>query len=350
MSEKLNLPHLTLDKDFNIIYIDPAIEKDNPCYLNKNFFKNILLGYDFARQEGPFEFKYAPFGDEMIQFVFCKNDENLDCIPVKVSDYGCTDWHDNSEYLIWKPVTSIFAGLNSFADDLSKPAMDYRRAIRHVEDMYKYTYQMYRQMDNVTTATNILSGNIDEPITIDLSEMLKETEHALSFYGDISHLDMEIEDNILIKSDPRIMISGIANIILNSIVYRGDANVAIKIKLKKTGNNALFIYSDNSKGIKDEFLPHIFKPYFSKDPYNDGEKDPSLGLGLFIAKSAFDIAGGNMLVSSKFGDDTGVTYTVSIPLAEDNGCVFRSFVQETFDSRFGELHIQLSDIKDFKLR
>ena len=129
--------------------------------------------------------------------------------------------------------------------------------------------------------------------------------------------------------------------VIDDIILVNDEDVKIEINLKKDGKSIVFSYADNSKGIKDELLPFVFKPYFSKDPFNDNAPDPSLGLGLFIAKTAFNSAGGKIMTVSSFGN--GVKYVVTIPSVEDDGHLLESSTREFLLDRYSELYIQLCE-------
>ena len=127
----------------------------------------------------------------------------------------------------------------------------------------------------------------------------------------------------------------------NSINFKGDDDVVINISLKNNGDNVVLSYSDNSKGIKDENLPYVFKPYYSMDPYSGNGSESSLGLGLFIVKNGFESAGGKIITTSVFGK--GVKYIVTMSAAEDNGHVMESSTSEFLLNRYSELFVQLCD-------
>ncbi|MBE6866646.1 MAG: HAMP domain-containing histidine kinase, partial [Ruminococcaceae bacterium] len=147
--------------------------------------------------------------------------------------------------------------------------------------------------------------------------------------------------DVFVCGNMQFLSTAILNLISNSINFAADENVEIEIKLVKDTNRAVFSYKDNSKGIKEQYLADVFKPYFSKDPFADGEKDPSMGLGLFIAKTAFEQTGGRMMLTSSFGN--GVRYNISIPLVKDADIVMESSTTDFLLNRYSELFVQLCD-------
>lgn len=70
----------------------------------------------------------------------------------------------------------------------------------------------------------------------------------------------------------------IINLLINSIYWLSmikDRDRLIKININENNDKIVLLFSDNGPGVKDEDIPFIFKPYFSR-------KSNGIGLGLTI--------------------------------------------------------------------
>lgn len=76
----------------------------------------------------------------------------------------------------------------------------------------------------------------------------------------------------------------------------------------ETPQNAILIQiTDTGSGIQDEFLPHIFEPFFSTKPTGSAN-----GFGLTVAKEIIDELQGVIKVNSAIGQ--GTTVSIYLPL------------------------------------
>ncbi|MGL5061313.1 MAG: PAS domain-containing protein [Microcoleus sp.] len=72
--------------------------------------------------------------------------------------------------------------------------------------------------------------------------------------------------------------------------------------------------SDTGKGIKSDFLPHVFD-YFRQADSTTTRKFGGLGLGLAIARQLVELHGGTIEVASP-GEGLGTTFIVKLPLTQ----------------------------------
>jgi two-component system NtrC family sensor kinase len=64
---------------------------------------------------------------------------------------------------------------------------------------------------------------------------------------------------------------------------------------------------DNGKGIPEEYLPHIFEPFFST------KEEKGTGLGLWVSQGIVQAHGGSIKLRSREG--RGTTFNVALPIA-----------------------------------
>lgn len=66
---------------------------------------------------------------------------------------------------------------------------------------------------------------------------------------------------------------------------------------------------DTGRGIPNDIMPHIFKPFFTTK-----EKDKGTGLGLFMVKTLIQEYGGHISIESQQGE--GTTFRILLPIVE----------------------------------
>jgi signal transduction histidine kinase len=94
------------------------------------------------------------------------------------------------------------------------------------------------------------------------------------------------------------------NLLLNSL-QAIDHNGKIKVSVKGHGNMAVVEVVDNGRGIAPDYLPNIFRPFFTT-------KGDGTGLGLSLARRIVEDHHGRIDVSSAVGE--GTTFSVVLPV------------------------------------
>jgi len=81
------------------------------------------------------------------------------------------------------------------------------------------------------------------------------------------------------------------------------------VTLSRTDDKVVTSVTDRGKGIPDEEMPLLFRPY-QRAQMIHGPRE-SLGLGLYISKGLVEAHGGEIWVESK--PDKGSTFNFSLP-------------------------------------
>jgi signal transduction histidine kinase len=163
--------------------------------------------------------------------------------------------------------------------------------------------------------TNILKLNKLEnqqiyPATVkfDLSEQLCECLLGFEDAWEAKNLEIEteIEDGILVDSDPELLSLVWNNLFSNAIKFTEDGGT-VRLKVYRDGSHAVIEVSDTGCGISPEVGAHIFEKFYQGDTSHATQGN---GLGLALVKRVVDIIGGEISVSSVQGK--GSTFTVKI--------------------------------------
>jgi signal transduction histidine kinase len=101
------------------------------------------------------------------------------------------------------------------------------------------------------------------------------------------------------------------NLLSNAIKFTPDHG-RVDIRLERVGDQARIIVSDSGRGIKPDFLPHLFDSFRQEDA-STTRHHGGLGLGLSIVRYLVEAHGGTIWAFSE-GEGKGATLTVELPL------------------------------------
>jgi len=188
------------------------------------------------------------------------------------------------------------------AKDVHEIKKDYISVIKGLEEMVD------KKTD--TAEVDTVKMNIKDIVNIiktDVLEYIKTNKFNV-------YLEFKLEDNFNVVEHFYIVCI-LRNLIYNSIEAMDKTkNGYVKILIKKSEYECVFVVSDNGKGIKEKDIEFIFKPGFSTK-FNSETGDICRGIGLAHVKGIVnDVFGGTIKVQSTLGKGTEFT----IKIKEDN--------------------------------
>ena len=142
---------------------------------------------------------------------------------------------------------------------------------------------------------------------IDLEDIIFELFEKYSNKINIS-LNIDENDEYIIKGDKTLLKMALSNLIENSIKYKA---LKIDITLKKTKNKIILIIKDNGMGIPKDKLPYIFDEFYRVDESHN-KNIKGFGLGLSIVKNIIKAHKAKIKVKS----EKGVEFILEFPLKE----------------------------------
>ncbi len=148
--------------------------------------------------------------------------------------------------------------------------------------------------------------------TVCLSEMAGKTVHELSDFIEAMNItiEMDLEDNPMVKSSRELINAMFYNLIQNAIKFSAeDTTIRIKGEWINGRQQYQIQVIDQGKGISPELLSIVFDRF--KKP--DSKWNDSPGLGLSIVKSICDLH--DFKADIKSEKNKGTTVTITIPAA-----------------------------------
>lgn len=138
-----------------------------------------------------------------------------------------------------------------------------------------------------------------------------------------------------ISADPARLKQSFWNILSNAVKFtpaRGKITISLSVIETAGGHRVKVAVRDTGRGIKPEFIPHLFEP-FSQADASSVRVHGGMGLGLSLVKSLTELQDGVVKAESE-GEGLGATFTLTFPLL---GSVSRPPVEEIANGAIGHI-------------
>jgi PAS domain S-box-containing protein len=184
-------------------------------------------------------------------------------------------------------------------------------ALATIERSVKVQIQL---IDDLLDIAKILRGKLSmtaEPVNlVSAIEAALETVAAAAQAKSIQ-LETVLSPSGRVMGDSARLQQIVWNLLSNAIKFTPDHG-KVEIRLEQVGDRARIIVRDTGKGIKPDFLPHLFESFRQED-VSTTRNFGGLGLGLAIVRSLVEAHGGTIWAESP-GEGQGSTFTVQFPL------------------------------------
>lgn len=148
--------------------------------------------------------------------------------------------------------------------------------------------------------------------TFRFADVVTDVVHRLSIVAEKrrQEIKLQISDPCEMYADTAKLTQVVYNIMDNAIKYTPEGGL-IRVRLVRSGRDAILRISDNGPGIPKEDQPHIFDRFYRVDK-SRGRDSGGTGLGLSIVNQLVLMHGGSVSVQSEEGQ--GSTFTVELPI------------------------------------
>lgn len=178
-------------------------------------------------------------------------------------------------------------------------------------------------------------------------DLIKELITSFEIFAGKKNLYLRTENSgeeILLKSDRRILTQILNNLINNAIKYTEKGGVVIKAEINERDNekNVLIRVKDTGIGIPKDKIDLIWEE-FRQVSEGYGRTFEGTGLGLSITKKFTEMLGGKIYVESSELNE-GTTFALEIPLNENNKIL--TVIEKTNDISTDNAEIENTIIHD----
>lgn len=148
--------------------------------------------------------------------------------------------------------------------------------------------------------------------TLSLAQLVTDTAHRLAPVAEKRHQEVKLQlaDSCDMYADSAKLTQVVYNLMDNALKYTQEKGI-IRIRLIRSGRDAILSISDNGPGIPKADQAHIFDRFYRVDKAR-GRDTGGTGLGLAIVHQLVLMHGGSISVDSEEGH--GATFTVELPI------------------------------------
>jgi signal transduction histidine kinase len=167
-------------------------------------------------------------------------------------------------------------------------------------------------VDDLLDVSAIVNGRLRlTPREMSLDEVVRSAVDSvrLSLDGRHQRLEQHIEPVQMVGDADRLQ-QVMWNLLSNAVKFTPDGG-EIVLRLERLGAAARITVRDSGRGIRPEFLPHVFEPFRQADA-SITRTSGGLGLGLALVRHLVEAHGGSVSASSD-GPKRGSTFVVTLP-------------------------------------
>ncbi|HEY9729358.1 MAG TPA: PAS domain S-box protein, partial [Chroococcales cyanobacterium] len=187
-----------------------------------------------------------------------------------------------------------------------------QRALSTIERNAKLQTQL---IDDLLDVSRILRGKIDLKVyPVNLAGVIDAALETVRLAAEAKGIEIQTRlapDVGQVSGDAGRLQQVVLNLVSNAVKFTPSGG-RVEIRLERVGRDAQIQVIDTGKGIKPEFLPHVFE-YFRQEDGKTTRNFGGLGLGLAIVRHLVELHGGTVQAESP-GEGQGATFAVRLPL------------------------------------
>lgn len=172
-------------------------------------------------------------------------------------------------------------------------------------------------IEDLLDVSRILQGKLTLNIRpVDLVQVVEAAIETVNLAATAKAIDIQMTFDPQVKEvlgDSSRLQQVVWNLVSNAVKFT-PAGGRVAVRLTHVDEQAEISVSDTGKGIKPQFLPHVFD-YFRQEDGATTRQFGGLGLGLAIVRHLVELHGGTVTADSP-GEGHGATFTVRLPLSE----------------------------------
>ena len=152
---------------------------------------------------------------------------------------------------------------------------------------------------------------------VDLTALVREVAEDADYEARSVNRSVQVvsSDNCSINGVEELLRSAVENVVRNAVRYTPEGT-AVEVALRKQNGNgdnfAVISVRDRGKGVPEEALEKIFRPFYRTEDARDRQSGGGTGLGLAITERAVRMHGGSVQATN--APDGGLSIEMRLDL------------------------------------
>ncbi len=207
------------------------------------------------------------------------------------------------------PLSAIIGTAKYLKDNFHKMKPD---AVQEMLDLlYKSSTDELDMLDYLVEWARIkYASDAFSPTQIKLTEYIDKVFETLNETASINTINLhhEIEENISVFADGKMLISIIQNIVSNAIKHT-EKGGTITVSAKSKDDKIIVQVKDTGVGMSEQIIKKLFTPQM-KSLSETRKKNKGAGIGLLLVKGFLEKNGGEIWVESTEGEGSSFYFTL----------------------------------------
>ncbi len=170
-------------------------------------------------------------------------------------------------------------------------------------------------VDDLLDVSRVTSGKLQLNVeAVELTSVVKDAMDVVALAASAKDIELRLTldpDATEITGDRNRLQQTVWNLLSNAIKFTPGGGW-VEARVERSDPYMYVTVTDNGRGIKQEFLPHLFDP-FRQDDLSSTRRYGGLGLGLTIVRHIVELHGGTITADSA-GEGQGATFKIGLPI------------------------------------
>lgn len=187
------------------------------------------------------------------------------------------------------PITAVSGQLEGMLHQIGS----YKDRDKYLQQSYEIMKEMEKLVHEILNISELESFDFKPRIgKVHLSALIQRSLDQFLYFRDIKQLefDIDIEPDLYIQADEKLISRAVANLLSNAVKYSGDGQT-VGVSLRRNGRDGLLLSILNTGAhIELSQLERIFEPFYRVEKSRN-RKTGGSGLGLYIVQKILDMHG-----------------------------------------------------------
>jgi signal transduction histidine kinase len=205
-----------------------------------------------------------------------------------------------------------------WANILQSGAADAATVERGLATIERNARNEARLIEDLVDVSSMATGSLTiAPQRVDLASIVRAASDSIRPAAAKRCVDLRVAlEPAMVSGDQARLQQVVSNLLTNAVKFTPEGG-HVEVRLRRMADDAELCVRDTGRGIRPEFLPHVFDR-FRQEEADERGRHGGLGLGLAITRHIVELHGGEIRAASE-GVGRGASFTVRLPALGEDG-------------------------------